>query len=233
MKIIILILIIVIMKNYLTVQKFIELKNRSLKRNRFKSTMQQKVNYGKELTMRGLDKLPGDNKLVRNLYIKGIAGNDIEIDLIMINETGIYVFEVNYYSGWIYGDEKEKKWIQILKGGEKKEFNNPIHKNKATINTLRKFTKGVPEEAFYSYIVFSEESELRYVTFTTPRIDILKKNKLLSRVDMDVYGNFKVLSKEKVNEIYMELMKYSCDIENTKHNHGERIKVRKQKEESI
>lgn len=37
-----------------------------------------------------------------------------EIDLIMISETGIYVFESKNYSGWIFGDEKQRYWTQIL-----------------------------------------------------------------------------------------------------------------------
>lgn len=57
-----------------------------------------------------------------NLYIPKRDGTITEIDLIMLSQTGIYVFESKNYSGWIFGDEKSKKWMQTLKNKQKTNF---------------------------------------------------------------------------------------------------------------
>lgn len=44
-----------------------------------------------------------------NLYLPKEDGSTTEIDLIMLSETGILVFESKNYSGWIFGDEKRIK----------------------------------------------------------------------------------------------------------------------------
>jgi hypothetical protein len=59
-------------------------------------------------------------------------GSTTEIDLIMIDETGIYVFESKNYSGWIFGDEKRKNWVQTLENRQKNYFYNPIWQNGGT-----------------------------------------------------------------------------------------------------
>ena len=94
--------------------------------------------------------------MLTNVYIPKNDGTTTEIDLLMINKTGIYVFESKNYSGWIFGDEKSKNWTQTLKGGKKNKFFNPILQNRAHINALKKLVKDVDSNNFYSYIVFSD-----------------------------------------------------------------------------
>lgn len=48
-----------------------------------------------------------------------------EVDLIYINTSGIYVIESKNYSGWIFGDFKQKYWTQTFKT-EKHKFYNPV-----------------------------------------------------------------------------------------------------------
>jgi hypothetical protein len=68
------------------------------------STIFNSGNYGEFLTFCCLEKLKGDHKLLTNVYLPKKDGSTTEIDLIMIDETGIYVFESKNYSGWIFGD---------------------------------------------------------------------------------------------------------------------------------
>ena len=72
--------------------------------------------------------LPSNIYILRNLYI---PYRDIvtEIDLILLHETGIYVFECKNYSGWIFGNERSNYWTQCLRGGQKNKFYNPISKS--------------------------------------------------------------------------------------------------------
>ena len=46
-----------------------------------------------------------------NLYIPKGDGTTIEIDLLLVDTTSIYVIESKNSSGWIFGDEKSKNWV--------------------------------------------------------------------------------------------------------------------------
>lgn len=56
-----------------------------------------------------LASIEGDFKILMNLHVP-INSKKTEIDLLMIHETGIYVFEVKNYKGIIYGDMDGKRW---------------------------------------------------------------------------------------------------------------------------
>ena len=94
--------------------------------NSFLKTVFDKGNFGEFLTFSYLEKLGDSNKLMTNLYIPKEDGTTTEIDLIMLSHTGIYVFESKNYSGWIFGDEKNRNWIQTLENKQKNRFFNPI-----------------------------------------------------------------------------------------------------------
>jgi hypothetical protein len=56
-------------------------------------------------------------KFLFNCYLPKNNNNDTtEIDVIMIHNSGIYVFESKNYSGWIFGSEHQQKWTQTLPG---------------------------------------------------------------------------------------------------------------------
>lgn len=53
-------------------------------------------------------------KLLLTAILKKNDGSTIELDIVMIHETGIYVFESKNYSGWIFGSEKKQILDTIL-----------------------------------------------------------------------------------------------------------------------
>lgn len=60
--------------------------------------------YGEFLVFCELYKyIAGKCKLLMNLQIPVDSQKTTEIDLIMIHETGLYVFEIKHYKGTIYG----------------------------------------------------------------------------------------------------------------------------------
>lgn len=61
-------------------------------KNNFFNTVFDKGNYGEFLTFNYLEKLNTSNKIMTNLYIPKEDGTTTEIDVIMIEATGIYVF---------------------------------------------------------------------------------------------------------------------------------------------
>lgn len=83
------------------------------------SLLQQWLNYddkgsfGEYLIKYALANIPGYQKVLRNIYIP-YNGKASEIDVIMIHEKGIFVFESKNYSGWIFGGLENAQWTQCL-----------------------------------------------------------------------------------------------------------------------
>lgn len=99
------------------------------------STITNNGKYGEYLTYRNLMSIDGHKKFLFNCYVPKENGETTEIDVIMIHETGIYVFESMNYSGWIFGTETNKQWTQTLPAGKgkshKSHFLNPNIKTEA------------------------------------------------------------------------------------------------------
>lgn len=188
------------------------------------NTIFDKGSYGEYLTFQFLEKLEGDNKLLTNVYIPKSDGSTTEIDLIMVNKSGIYVFESKNYSGWIFGDERNKNWTQLLKGGKKFRFYNPIWQNKGHISALQKVLPDVGKDAFYSYIIFSERCKLKKITVTTPCVTVIKRNKLKDAVRHDMFMRQDTLSENQVSEIYHSLRVYSLVNDSIKEKHIRNLK---------
>lgn len=79
----------------------------------------------------------------------------------MLSQTGIYVFESKNYSGWIFGDEKSKNWMQTLQSKQKNRFFNPIWQNKGHINALKSETELDNDNLYKSYIIIQEKLGLK------------------------------------------------------------------------
>ena len=58
--------------------------------------------HGEFLTFKCLESLLGYKKFLFNLYIPKEGGGTTELDVILLHESGIYVFESKNYSGWIF-----------------------------------------------------------------------------------------------------------------------------------
>jgi len=195
--------------------------------NSFLKTVFDKGNYGEFLTFNYLEKLGADNKLMTNLYIPREDGSTTEIDLIMLSHTGIYVFESKNYSGWIFGDEKNKNWTQTLENKQKNRFFNPIWQNKAHITAL-KSAIGMENDSLYkSYIIFSERCTLKKINVVSPNIKVIKRNQLNNAIRTDIWNSPKLLTTEEIDQLYSSLQKYAHADAKAKKAHIDNIKNRR------
>lgn len=200
--------------------------------NSFFKTIFDKGNYGEFLTFVKLEKLGNQNKLLTNLYIPRDDGTTTEVDLVMISPTGIYVFESKNYSGWIFGDEKNKNWTQTLENGQKNRFYNPIWQNKAHINAL-KTVLNLNDDAFKSYIIFSERCTLKKINVTSSNVKVIKRDQLIKTIKKDIKDSPELLTPEEVNQIYLSLQKYANVDEVVKQEHIDNIKSKSIYSESL
>lgn len=185
-----------------------------------------KGNYGEFLTYRILEK-SGESKILCNVYLPKKNGETTEIDLISVNRKGIFVYESKNYSGWIFGNEKDKNWTQCLKGGKKNKFYNPIFQNKGHISAINSFLSGEYKDCFFSYIVFSERCELKKVSVNAEKTRVLNRQNLQKCFADDMNCLPDILSDEEVEKIYNELKTKTLVSKEIKEEHIKNVNMRK------
>lgn len=156
-------------------------------------------------------------KILINLYIPN-GNRTSEIDSILINKHGIFVIESKGYSGWIFGNEKNKYWTQIIYS-KKTPFYNPVMQNRSHIKALANILKINNMDIFKSYIVFSERCELKKIKVNKPNVKIIKRHQLQDTLNNDykIYDN--ILNKDQINDIYDTLVKYMFPDDNIRNKH--------------
>ena len=192
--------------------------------NGFWRTITDKGNYVEFLTFRILEKMRGYNRLLTNVYIPKADGTTTEIDLLMINRAGIYVFESKNYGGWIFGDEKSIHWTTSLKGGRRIRFLSPVIQNNVHIKALRKLLGKAGGHAFFSYIIFSQRCELKKITITSPDIYVMKRETLYSALRTDMSRRPDILTDDQVIAFYEILQKHSLADTQMKQKHIQNIR---------
>ena len=103
--------------------------------------------------------------IFHDLYIQKPNGEYTQVDVVVATKAGIIVFEVKDYSGWIFGNEHQKYWTQLLAyGKERHRFYNPVMQNAGHIKAIRQCLPQNPDVPIYSVIVFFGDSEFKDVT---------------------------------------------------------------------
>lgn len=134
--------------------------------------------------------------IFHDLYIQKSNGEYTQIDIAVATKAGIIVFEIKDYSGWIFGNEYQKYWTQLLSyGTEKHRFYNPVIQNANHISAIRQRLPQNPGIPIYSVIVFFGSCELKNIicnatdTFIIYPHSISKVlSEILSRPDAN-FGN--------------------------------------------
>lgn len=176
--------------------------------NHFFRVYTDKGLYGEYLTWKYLKKLSGYKKYLFNCYVPKDNGETTEIDVILLHESGIYVFESKNYSGWIFGTETQPYWTQTLPTGRgqsrKEHFFNPILQNNVHIKWLCQTLHQNPT-VFRSYIVFSDHCTLKKITLTSGKHYVLNRHRLFSAVSTDAKTHLGCLSQQEIDSIYNKL----------------------------
>ena len=151
-------------------------------------------------------------KFLFNVYIPKDNGKTTEIDLLMICSKGIFVFESKNFSGWIFGDEDQKDWCQVLPTGrgrsKKFYFYNPIMQNHIHIKYIKNFL--VDQIPMYSVIVFSDRCTLKNISIISKDVIVAKRhniNSVISEICNRTERSF--LSEIDIDAIYKKLYPFT------------------------
>lgn len=94
--------------------------------------------------------------IFHDLYIQKPNGEYTQVDVAVATKAGIIVFEVKDYSGWIFGNEHQRYWTQLLAyGKEKHRFYNPVMQNSGHIQAIRQCYRKIPA---FQFILLSYSS---------------------------------------------------------------------------
>lgn len=184
-----------------------------------------KGHFGEYLIEYALNSAPGYAQKLCNVYLP-YKGRTSEIDVVMLHETGIYVFESKNYSGWIFGDEKGQYWTQCLNPKTKTRFYNPILQNKTHIRALQQYLKLDSTKNMISYIVFSQRCEFKKVCEKSENAIVVQRPAMLKSLRRQIKNRPAVFTKEQIDEMYDTLLPLTDVTEEEKEQHVENIKKR-------
>ncbi|MBR4224275.1 MAG: NERD domain-containing protein [Oscillospiraceae bacterium] len=187
-----------------------------------------KGKLGEDLTGLALQisKLLGiKGRILKDLYLPTDDGETTEIDLLFITDMGLLVIESKNYSGWIFGNEKDRYWTASLPNGVKNRFFSPVLQNKGHISALRALlAEDIP---IWSVIVFSHRCELKKITVTSDDLYVVKRDDILTVIgDIKKKGTRGRLDKQNIDDIYSALSVYADADDATKQRHIERIETK-------
>lgn len=154
-----------------------------------------------------------------NVYIPH-DGHSSELDVLLIHEKGIFVFECKDYGGWIFGSAEQQNWTQALPKGEKHHFYNPIKQNATHCWALSAYL-GIPMRFISSYVVFSGRSELKEVPEDTDSQKITHLGGLTYKLQNDLDVRKAVFTPNQVDGIWTTLCPLTQVSEETKDKHIE------------
>lgn len=149
-------------------------------------------------------------KFLFNLLIPKVNDGVTELDLLLICSKGLFVFECKNYSGWIFGDEAQKRWTQTLPKSRgrchKEQFYNPIMQNASHIKHLKNFVgKNLP---IWSIIVFSDRCVFKDVTIRSNDVSVINHDRVASVVAKICHQTKEIYTKTEINDIYSKLTPY-------------------------
>ena len=128
--------------------------------------------------------------IFHDLYLKKSDGEFSQIDLVVAAKTGIIVFEIKDYSGWIFGNGQHREWTQVLAyGQEKYRFYNPIMQNNKHVTEIRKKLRQFANVPFYSLVVSYGDCVLKDINFVPDGTFIVKSARVLEVLDIVINNN--------------------------------------------
>ena len=117
--------------------------------------------------------------IFHNLYVRKSNGKYAQIDVVVLTNRGLIVFEVKNYSGWIYGSEQQKYWTQVLAYGKYKyKLYNPIMQNAEHIRALRQNLPQNPSIPIYSIVVFYGSAKLKNISCSSHDTYLIYSNSI-------------------------------------------------------
>lgn len=162
-------------------------------------------------------------KILRNVYVP-VQNGFSEIDVLLLHETGVYVFESKNVSGSIYGDKKHPQWQRYKKNGEQDYIPNPVIQNEGHINALRNFLQlNKYQFRVFSIIVFGIKATLKSVPENTSLMSIFEIHNLETDLVKKMAAEKTFYSAEAIDSWFRKLLPCIQLTDEQKKTHREKV----------
>lgn len=169
------------------------------------------------------------SQILHNCYLPLSSSSTTEIDLLLICEQGIFVFESKNYKGYVRGRGDEENWTQEFNGEAYRPivhtFYNPVWQNETHIKALQNLINR-SDIPIFSLVVFSNECELNAppVCKKARVLQLKDLKKTMKKICEDKDGVGEVLGSDEIYELYNLLRPYTKVSLDVKKQHLENIK---------
>ncbi len=124
---------------------------------------------GEYLAYDALDDVPGNKRLLHNLYIRKPNEETTEIDCLLIHQNGLFVIESKNYKGYIYGSPRDNTWTQVLRKNRHYTFYNPVRQNYGHVKNIMTYLSYATQDQYrkipvYSIIAFTSTADITNVS---------------------------------------------------------------------
>ncbi len=192
--------------------------------NGYNKTKHDKGLWGEYTLCRTIESMVESPRLLMNVYVPRDDAMTSECDLVVVGASGIWVFENKNYSGWIFGNGKQKTWTQSLNKATKERFYNPCWQNQGHVRALASYLS-LPETAFVSVVVFGEDCELKKITGCP--CPVIKIDDVRGTMKRLIAERGRVLSEEQQRDAFARLGPLTHADDDVKAGHMEHVKVSK------
>ena len=170
-----------------------------------------------------LQSLPQEYRTINNAIIPDQITDPIkkyttQIDHLVVSPYGVFVIETKNYSGWIFGNEKSKRWKETFKTTEGKYFYNPIKQNWGHTYALAEHLN-INIRVFMPIVVFSDNCELN-VKAATPVVHMSNLKETLLNYKQEI------IPPKEVESIYNRIIKMNLIEEAVDNKHIQSIRER-------
>ena len=181
-----------------------------------------KGSRGEYLIYRYLRGQHKDARWIFNAYIPRDDGRTTEIDALMIDTSGVYVFESKNYSGWIFGSFDRDKWTQCIKSDEnskakKFHFLNPMIQNDIHVKHLKPLLPENVQKFIFPVVVFGNNCQLKKIDLAQSSQPVINRFKIKALFKKRIQKH--VIEKQMIQDIYESLYVYTQVDETVKSKH--------------
>lgn len=78
----------------------------------------------------------------------------------MVTQNGILVIETKHFTGWIFANDKQKYWTQVV-FKVKNKFQNPLFQNLRHVKATQQLLDFLPNNQIGSLVVFAGDAEFK------------------------------------------------------------------------
>jgi len=103
--------------------------------------------------------VPPDYHLLNHVTLR-LKHETTQIDHVLVSRFGVFVIETKHYTGWIFANEGDRYWTQVLYSA-KFRFQNPIRQNYRHVCAVRELLDFLPSSAIQSIVVFAGDAEFK------------------------------------------------------------------------